>query len=693
MKKKQWLSILLVLALLITFIPTSTVKADELADGQIIADGVYYIQNMYSEYYMQVTDGSTQNNAYISHMDKNLDDDGDGELYLGISYDLRYMWKITYVGNGKYTIYSMNQLKMQLNLENFDWSIEPVAVASYNYFTPNPDGTPGDVLWSIMRDDNGYVIMQDGDITKTLFAQNINRSVQPTIVAAEYEENIAHCHWTFIEPTAQILLYSQTGSYLVNPTRVISIGDSKDLLALNILPHTCFELPENCTVSWTSQHPSIATVDMYTGCVTGISNGSTQITASVTYEGQTLNISYVISVVTVKDGLYYIRNRHTGYYVDSYITDPPAGTSPILYDARIGSRQQWIIEQVEDETYTIKPYKSDLYFGISSDGSCEPGLSVELRECSDDTLTESLGLLWKFNVTEDNNFKIIAQNGLSDSLVLTSSKPVDNLFPYLEQNIYTNNANYSDEWELIRFYPLTLDVYYDSYVEAYSDENDSGYFNIRNQLYALKDYYWEEFNIHISWTGVNKISTFIDECPNLSPSGYCNCGTCPETWNDAKNAPSGSTQHTNIRNILARIPGPKASSDVVVLFIGHETCAPINGSCRYGAYDGLTYKEHNRIAINHIADYGSSYDNEKCTQTLIHEIGHLFFAEDHYNVNGEWGDDMKNTDEMNEPYRYWKPYSENCIYGENRFEIANLTICNGCKDTIRKHRDEYEKLN
>ena len=211
---------------LIACIPTTSARADELAEGQIIADGVYYIQNMYSEYYMQVTDGSTQNNTYVSHMDKNLDDDGDGELYLGTDYDIRYMWKIQYVGNGKYTIYSMNHLKIQLNLANFDWSIEPVAVVSYNT-TLNPDGSPGDILWSIMHDENGYVIMQDGDITKTLFAQNINRSVQPTIVAAEYEENIENCHWLFLEPIDSIMFYNSYGCYQKAPSCTILPEETK----------------------------------------------------------------------------------------------------------------------------------------------------------------------------------------------------------------------------------------------------------------------------------------------------------------------------------------------------------------------------------------------------------------------------------------------------------------------------------
>lgn len=70
---------------------------------------MYYIQNVYSEYYMQVADGRTTENTLVSHMDKNLgNEDVDDSYYLSVEFDLRNMWKIQYYGNlvdNSYVVY------------------------------------------------------------------------------------------------------------------------------------------------------------------------------------------------------------------------------------------------------------------------------------------------------------------------------------------------------------------------------------------------------------------------------------------------------------------------------------------------------------------------------------------------------------------------------------------------------------
>ena len=663
--------------------PATTAQANELADGQIIADGIYYIQSVYSSYYMQVTDGSFANNTYVSHMNKNIDSDGDGELYLGTEYDVRYMWNIQYVGNGKYTIYSMNHLQMQLNLATFDWSYEPVAVASYNTSTPTPDGTPGDILWSIMRDENGYVIMQDGDISKTLFAQNINRSVQPTIVAAEYEEEITNCHWNFILPDAQIMFYS-SHSYISNYYHSqVAVGDTKDISELDFLIYTCPALPKDCTITWASDNPSVATVDMYTGQITGISKGTAYITMRVLMKHHLVERSFSIHVVAVEDGLYYIRNKETGQYLDALTDQPKENSQPILYGDRRGAPQHWTIKHLEDGTYTIMHATSELYLGTNIDGSLLQGVPISLREPSEnEELSQSTGILWNIHIT-DSGYKLISQNSNSDSLVLTPSDQIDNYFPNVEQNAYTADQDYIDEWALIRFYPLTLQVYYDSYSkEAYRDENGSGYYNIKKQMNALADFYWSRFSIYISWTGINQISTYIDACPSFKATGECYCGSCTNSWDPYY---PQAAHHCNIRNILMRAPIPKEPVDAVILFIGHETCTKVNNAHRLGYYYGLAYKNYGLIAINHIGRSNDPYDNEECTQTLIHEVGHLFEIEDHYGTHGSISTDTANTD-------YGANiFSENCMYGEHRFDTNNRTrLCQGCEWILRKNRNKYE---
>ena len=46
MKQRRYLSLFLALLFLLTWFPGTSAHADELADEQIIADGVYYIQSV-----------------------------------------------------------------------------------------------------------------------------------------------------------------------------------------------------------------------------------------------------------------------------------------------------------------------------------------------------------------------------------------------------------------------------------------------------------------------------------------------------------------------------------------------------------------------------------------------------------------------------------------------------------------------
>lgn len=72
--------------------------------------------------------------------------------------------------------------------------------------------------------------------------------------------------------------------------------------------------------------------------------------------------------------------------------------------------------------------------------------------------------------------------------------------------------------------------------------------------------------------------------------------------------------------------------------------------------------------------------------TVIHEFGHLYGVKDHY--GGTVG---TTTEEMRNKYED-REYSEDCIYGENKFNsdvIAETKICDGCKSWIIENRNCY----
>ena len=57
MERKQCLAYILALCILLSLVPVFSASASTLAPGQIIPDGIYYIKNKYSNYYMIICEG------------------------------------------------------------------------------------------------------------------------------------------------------------------------------------------------------------------------------------------------------------------------------------------------------------------------------------------------------------------------------------------------------------------------------------------------------------------------------------------------------------------------------------------------------------------------------------------------------------------------------------------------------------
>ena len=144
--------------------------------------------------------------------------------------------------------------------------------------------------------------------------------------------------------------------------------------------------------------------------------------------------------------------------------------------------------------------------------------------------------------------------------------------------------------------------------------------------------------------------------------------------------------HTNLSNILFCLPVPTGSVDAVVMFLGHNSC-----TCTISAA-GVADTANNVIVINNL-DHGPTqtpdYTQVSYQNTLVHEIGHLFYVDDHY---GETENDyVETTEEMNEKYNT-NTFSDACLYGPQRFAksfIENLVICQGCCAFIDENANKF----
>ena len=77
-----------------------------------------------------------------------------------------------------------------------------------------------------------------------------------------------------------------------------------------------------------------------------------------------------------------------------------------------------------------------------------------------------------------------------------------------------------------------------------------------------------------------------------------------------------------------------------------------------------------------------SDDELEDLEVIVHEFGHFYGAEDHYDiVNVHLDPD------------FGSQYSDNCIYGSNKGSssvVSNLTICEGCKAEIMSNINSYD---
>ncbi len=99
-----------------------------------------------------------------------------------------------------------------------------------------------------------------------------------------------------------------------------------------------------------------------------------------------------------------------------------------------------------------------------------------------------------------------------------------------------------------------------------------------------------------------------------------------------------------------------------------------------GAYKHLMVRDYDYTKDENVTNWlGNSANITWVGKTVAHEIGHIYGAVDHYNIDAE-------TSEL-------EGLSDDCIWGKNKEdeEIARgLVTCSYCSNTIRSNRSKYQ---
>lgn len=256
-----------------------------------IANGVYYIKNMNSNYYLNVKNGGAENFTDVCQYLK----------YSSSSSELnqiRQMWKVFYLGNGRYSVRPMNRLSMGLDVTGGNVDIYHIGTSD----------TLSDVAtyarWSVDWYSTGYVFKGNGNNNSTMQISNASTGLSATVSASTYSTTL-NCRWELTPVTSApsgVYWYDTLNDKAVSTAHFADLkyvtynnpqkSDSMGLIAISYSPTSI-----NQSFTWTSQNTSHVTVNSTSGLMTGNNSGKTRISARKTVNGTSYTLTFdIISI-------------------------------------------------------------------------------------------------------------------------------------------------------------------------------------------------------------------------------------------------------------------------------------------------------------------------------------------------------------------------------------------------------------
>ena len=456
-----------------------------------IADGVYYIKNSNSGYYLSVKDSAISNGSDTTQESKRI---ASPERF-------SQLWKITYLSNGKYSIRPMHRLNMGLDVSGTTVDIWSATE------TDSISSVPTYCQWTITYSASGYVFRQNGSVSNTMAPSGLSTLVNATIVAENPNTLTAAYIWTLENVTSSVRNYivfydADSKELTLDPIRYIAPRETKTCASQQLYASFVSRDTNSQNITWSVSNAAAVTINQNTGVVTGVTpNDFTTIIASITYNGTIYSETYGLHVTAFPNGTYYIRNKETGQYADIYDQTAANGISVQQRNFHGLDSQIWILNHQGDGTYTIRTEKAitSIFMGIAGN-SATVGSNIVLRNG-----TIESGMKWVIQPTSQSAYKLIPKSGENANLVLAVNANTPSTDgATLQQRVYTTDSNYEDEWEVIYAEKVTLLALHDVDEEPrYAYFNEATYnFRIEtnNSLSFVKTD-WDE-----QWSGTEMIN-------------------------------------------------------------------------------------------------------------------------------------------------------------------------------------------
>ena len=249
-----------------------------------VPDGVYYIKNSYSNYYLGVQDAGIVGLVNVQQQIK---------IQQSNPAWLSQLWKVQHLGSGRYTIRPMHKLDKALDVTNNNVDI-------YTAGTSDTLSVPEYVQWKIERNSTGYVFRNLDADNYALCVEGGSALSGANIVVDTYSSTDSYFRWSLQllddSPSGAILYDTDIQAPVENLSRYIKIGDTKTLATLKLSAAAYSDTAITQSFYWYSSNASVATVDSNSGSVTGVSEGSATIYGRKLIEDTYVYVSFIIQV-------------------------------------------------------------------------------------------------------------------------------------------------------------------------------------------------------------------------------------------------------------------------------------------------------------------------------------------------------------------------------------------------------------
>ena len=255
-----------------------------------VPNGVYYISNLNSSYYLNVYNGRIENLTDVYQLSKHSDNATD-------TYKIRQLWKVKYLDNGRYSIRPMNKLDMGLDVTQNNVDIYSIGTSD------TLSGVPSYGEWTIEWKENGYVFKNNGESAKTMQVKNASTSVGATVIASAYSSS-NNCRWKLTKmtsPPSGVYWYDVVGKKMLsgNPSdsKYVIYGSTNNIDDLGLVAVYYSPSSINQNFTWSSSNADIAAVDSSTGSIVGKNSGNVQISAKRYVNGSYRTLSFDLIVI------------------------------------------------------------------------------------------------------------------------------------------------------------------------------------------------------------------------------------------------------------------------------------------------------------------------------------------------------------------------------------------------------------